>query len=236
MKAQLPMQYEHYIFDLYGTLADLHTEEDFPSLWEKMSLLFGYHGAHYDAGELRGAWQGQIQAATREAIGPFPEIDLADVIRILYENKGVAPDQELIGLTGACFRMLTTEYIHLYPGAAKLLDTLRQEGKHIWLLSNAQRIFIKYELRLLDIESCFDGILLSSDYGMRKPDPRYFAELKNQFGVDFSRSLFIGNDVQADIVGAQHAGMDTFYVESDLLAPQEKPSATYTAAAFAGWI
>ena len=30
------MRYKNYIFDLYGTLVDIHTEEDNQELWEKM--------------------------------------------------------------------------------------------------------------------------------------------------------------------------------------------------------
>lgn len=28
-EAVLPVQYDNYVFDLYGTLVDIHTEEDF---------------------------------------------------------------------------------------------------------------------------------------------------------------------------------------------------------------
>lgn len=47
-EAVLPVQYDNYVFDLYGTLVDIHTEEDFPKLWEKLALFFGYYGAIYD--------------------------------------------------------------------------------------------------------------------------------------------------------------------------------------------
>ena len=40
-EAVLPVQYDNYVFDLYGTLVDIHTEEDFPKLWEKLALFFG---------------------------------------------------------------------------------------------------------------------------------------------------------------------------------------------------
>ncbi len=31
------MKYKNYIFDLYGTLIDIHTDEENPELWEFMS-------------------------------------------------------------------------------------------------------------------------------------------------------------------------------------------------------
>ena len=39
-EAVLPVQYDNYVFDLYGTLVDIHTEEDFPKLWESLALPF----------------------------------------------------------------------------------------------------------------------------------------------------------------------------------------------------
>ena len=38
------MQYTDLVFDLYGTLVDIHTEED-SLVWEKTALFFGFYGA-----------------------------------------------------------------------------------------------------------------------------------------------------------------------------------------------
>lgn len=40
------MKYTDLIFDLYGTLVDIHTEED-DRVWEKTAFYFGFHGARY---------------------------------------------------------------------------------------------------------------------------------------------------------------------------------------------
>ena len=39
------MKYTDLIFDLYGTLVDIHTDEN-DLVWEKTALFFGYYGAH----------------------------------------------------------------------------------------------------------------------------------------------------------------------------------------------
>ncbi|MCD7885662.1 MAG: HAD family hydrolase [Lachnospiraceae bacterium] len=145
-----------------------------------------------------------------------PEIDLSCVIQALYEQKKVIPSPDLVLHTGQFFRVLSTEYIRLYDGTVKMLEHLRTAGKKIWLLSNAQRIFTQYELRLLGLDQRFDGILISSDYGVGKPDPFFFHQLTEQFGLDFKESLYIGNDAVNDIGGARRAGLDSFYVHSNL--------------------
>lgn len=40
--------YKNYIFDLYGTLVDVHTNEAKPYLWKKMQVWYDMHGAHYE--------------------------------------------------------------------------------------------------------------------------------------------------------------------------------------------
>ena len=58
------MTYTDLIFDLYGTLVDIHTEES-NAVWEKTAIYFGFYGAHYTGPELKRAFEAAI--AAREA-------------------------------------------------------------------------------------------------------------------------------------------------------------------------
>lgn len=67
------MKYENYIFDLYGTLVDIHTDEEKTELWEKLAQFYGYYGAVYTAEELKNAYAcltGQKEDALRQEMGP----------------------------------------------------------------------------------------------------------------------------------------------------------------------
>ena len=64
-EAVLPVQYDNYVFDLYGTLVDIHTEEDFPKLWEKLALFFGYYGAIYKPKELQKRYAALVSDCER---------------------------------------------------------------------------------------------------------------------------------------------------------------------------
>ena len=48
--------YDNYVFDLYGTLVDIWTEEEKASVWKKLALFYGYHKALYTPGELHDLW------------------------------------------------------------------------------------------------------------------------------------------------------------------------------------
>lgn len=229
--------YQNYVFDLYGTLVTIHTTEDSPELWRRMALAMSLQGAKYEPEELQGrcrlleeqvrdeAWKQQRmrlglasdgsdvktgwRLSTQEA-----EVSLQEVYRRLYLEKGVTPGGERLAELGIWFRALSLERLGLYEGADGLLDKLRAQGRGIYLLSNAQRMFTEPEMRLLGIYDKFDGILYSSDLGIKKPSPFFFRELFDRYKLKKSESVMVGNDFFSDVEGAERFGVDCLYVHT----------------------
>ena len=218
--------YTDLIFDLYGTLVDIHTEENAP-VWDKTALYFGYYGAPCTGEELHAAFDAamaQREAQAGQSYECFPDIPFEQVMAQLLWDRGVA-DAEILGVNAAqLFRIASTEYIRLYPYVKEALAILRRKGYRLWLLSNAQRVFTAYELKHLGLGEEFDGVYLSSDYGCRKPDVRFFRALLEEQQLDPSKCLMIGNDRDTDIAGAKAAGLDTLYMHTNL-TPREQASA-----------
>lgn len=50
------LPYQNYIFDLYGTLVDIHTDEDQPAAWAALARFYSYYGARYAPDELRAVY------------------------------------------------------------------------------------------------------------------------------------------------------------------------------------
>ena len=212
------MTYTDLIFDLYGTLVDIHTEED-DTVWEKTALYFGFYGAHYSRDELRGAFRANLRAREAKAgqsYECFPDIPFEEVMADLFRARGVE-NADALGVNAAqLFRISSIEYLRLYPGALEALGNLRKKGHRLWLLSNAQNIFTAYELRHLGLGEQLDGIYISSNYRCRKPDVRFFRALIEREGLDPETCLMIGNDRHTDIAGAQNAGLATLYMHTAL--------------------
>jgi len=213
------MTYTDLVFDLYGTLVDIHTEEnDF--VWEHTAFFFGFYGARYTGPELKAAFREAMtarEAKAGQSYECFPDIPFEQVMAQLFREKGIRENADALGIHAAqLFRITSTEYIRLYPGVTEALAVLREAGCRLWLLSNAQQVFTAYELRLLDLDRYFDGIYLSSDYGCRKPDRRFYRALLEQQKLNPRRCLMIGNDRETDIAGARGAGMATLYMHTNL--------------------
>ena len=221
------MKYTDLVFDLYGTLVDIHTEES-DGVWEKTAFYFGFYGAGYTGPGLKRAFEAALkrrEAKAGQSYECFPDIPFEEVCAELFREKGVTQDADTLGINAAqLFRICSLDYIRLYPGALEALARLRRAGYRLWLLSNAQAIFTAYELRLLGLGEQLDGIYLSSDYGCRKPDLRFYKALIDERKLDVSKTLMIGNDRQTDIAGAKAAGMATLYMHTDL-TPRDQAEA-----------
>lgn len=211
MQVSVNLEYKNYIFDLYGTIIDIHTEEGELKLWEELAKYYQKQGAEFKAQEI---WDDYIAYVGKE-LEKAEEIQVETVFRQLYADKGVEADDALIAETCRFFRDTSTYHLRLYEWSLPILKKLKENGKKVYLLSNAQRSFTYHEMEKLDIVKYFDKIYISSDHGVKKPNPKFFQILIEKEGVDAKESLFLGNDQTCDILGAQGVGMDTWYVHTN---------------------
>ena len=222
------MRYKNYVFDLYGTLVDLHTDESRPALWHALAGLYAACGADYTPAGLRAAFLREEKKA-RRALGKklgtaWPEIRLEEVFALLLSSpprshissSRVSPSsgtEEILrsgwaDLAANCFRILSRDRLRLYPGTAKALTGLRKAGCSVYLLSNAQAVFTRPEIEVLGLGSYFDGIFLSSDLMRMKPDPVFMRMLLEKYGLDREETVMVGNDFSSDAGVALASGLD----------------------------
>ena len=215
------MTYTDLILDLYGTLVDIRTEEN-KTVWKKTALFFGYHGFAYTADSLQKEFETALAAAHAQAgqsYECFPDIPIENIFSQLARG-----DRNFGMQAAQLFRICTTRYIRLYPGVLPGLNRLRSKGCRLWLLSNAQGIFTRQELQHLGLSEQFDGVYLSSDFGCRKPDQRFFRQLLETENLNPQTCLMIGNDRDTDITGAIQAGLSTLYLQSNITPPGQAPA------------
>ena len=226
--------YDTCIFDLYGTLVDIRTDEKKPELWERLALFYAFYGAEYTPDELHQGYDcltAEMSAGKagirKDAHEAYPEIRIEDVFMALFRKKGIDADEVLSRHAGQFFRILSMEHLKLYNGTKEMLSALRDGGKKVYLLSNAQKIFTEYEMTALGITPYFDGIFISSEHECKKPDVRFFEKLIHTYGIERDRAVMVGNDGVCDIEGAKNAGLATLYVRTEISPKEELPGADH---------
>lgn len=209
--------YKNYIFDIYGTLVDINTDEDKNELWEKLALFYSYKGATYTDKEIKKCYLEKVKRIRKEFIGiEYPDFDLRIIFNELYEDKNIETSKQLIDDTAQIFRVLSINKLKLYDGVVEFLEKLKAKGKKLYVLSNAQKIFTLYEIKLLGIYDYFDDIFLSSDYNVCKPESEFYKALIQKYKLNVEESIMIGNDYMADIYGGNNVELNTAYLHSNL--------------------
>lgn len=207
--------YDNYIFDLYGTLIDIHTNENKPYLFQKISEFYSANGAIYSPKEFKKQYLHYIVLERSKSDNPYYEHEIGNVFANLYLDKGVKPDDALIRYTARIFRIISRTKMAVYDGVFELFDKIHQKGGRVFLLSNAQSLFTLPELKETGLYECFDGVLISSEEQVCKPDTHFMDILMKRYGLVKECSIMIGNDRRSDIKLANAYGMDSLYLMTD---------------------
>lgn len=210
--------YKNYIFDLYGTLIDLKIDEKRDEFWYKLALFFSYNGATYEKNELKQEYLRIIDSKLEKRFekSDHPDVKLIKIFKKLYKAKELKADKNLLLQTMRIFRILSTENIKLYDNVIETLKELKKAGKNLYILSNGQREFSLDELNYLGIINFFDALYFSSDYGICKPDAKFYERLIKKEGLDIKETLLIGNSYLSDIITAKNLGLSTLYLHTNL--------------------
>lgn len=209
--------YKNIIFDAYGTLLDIHTNEQNDACWEKLAELLRFYDVNYTAKSLKDTYFSscELQMTQGRKNHKHPEVDVVAVFNHILQNKGKKSNKSLATHLAQAFRAMTTEKLRLYDGVEETLSKLKKAGKKLYVLSNSQEVFLKPELQKLKIDRYFHGMVFSSQVGYSKPEPAIFEHLLQKYKLAKSESIYVGNDVDRDIVGAKNARLDCLWIHTN---------------------
>ena len=93
-------------------------------------------------------------------------------------------------------------------GAREFCEKAKRDGFKVFVLSNASDLFYVYFPKFLPL-SFFDGVFVSSDYLMLKPDVEIYKAFLEKYGLTADECLFV-DDREDNVAGAREAGMNGF--------------------------
>jgi len=91
------------------------------------------------------------------------------------------------------------------PGTVDVLAELRAAGVRLVALSNWSAEMFPFARERFDFLAWFEGIVISGDVGVNKPDPRIFEHLVERFRIEPAASAFI-DDSPANAAAASALG------------------------------
>jgi putative hydrolase of the HAD superfamily len=103
-------------------------------------------------------------------------------------------------------------HILIDPEAMPVLKALKQKKKMVGLVSNFDHPpHVRRILSHHGLENIFDSTIISSEVGVKKPDPGIFALALQQTGISAADAVYVG-DTEADVAGAIAAGIHPIFI------------------------
>ena len=175
------------IFDFGGVLVD----------WDPHRMLDAYFGSRqkadwFIANICTGEWNAQMDAGKPFAQG-------------IAELSAEYPEwsKEIQAYFDRWIEMIGGEI----PGMLELMKELKQKGYKMYGLTNwSAETFcqVRHKFEVFDM---LDGMLVSGEEKMLKPDPAFFQLLVDRFKLNPAECLFI-DDNQPNVTGAQLFGLN----------------------------
>jgi len=132
------------------------------------------------------------------------------------------------GLDGSRAKPLAERYwseqssrFKLFEDSLETLDRLRANGFQIGLITNGPREMQRDKIERFDLAKHFDVIVIEGEFGHGKPHPNVFLHAMRTVGSTPEASWHIGDNLYADVGGAQGAGVHAAWIHRDRMELKE---------------
>jgi HAD superfamily hydrolase (TIGR01509 family) len=145
------------------------------------------------------------------APGMLEEVQYAGLVRCLLGEFGIEPDDEALDLFLEAEHRAWAPARRLASTTHTLLETLRDRGLRLGLVSNAldPPWLLHRDLADFGVAERLDAAVFSSEVGWRKPHAAIFERALELTGEDAARTLMVGDRLREDVGGAAALGMTT---------------------------
>jgi putative hydrolase of the HAD superfamily len=209
------------LFDINGTLIDIDTDERMDEAYRAIGHFLLYQGVNLRRWEVRDLYFNVMKEQLAASGEEHPEFDVTKVWREILRRQSSdftrslprAKLEQLPLVIAELQRGVSRKRLKCFPQAKEVLEQLRQRYA-LAVVSDAQTAYAIPELRAVGLQEFFEEIVISGDFGYRKPDARLFHTALAKLNVLAEQAIFVGNDCYRDVFGAQQAGMQAVLFSS----------------------
>lgn len=119
-------------------------------------------------------------------------------------------DKHLAGNIANDYTFMAPLKTNMFPHALQVLDYLKQKYT-LHIITNGFEEVQHIKIKNCRIDHYFEQVITSERAGFKKPDKRIFEYSMNITNSMAANSLMIGDNMEADIIGARDAGIHQVY-------------------------
>jgi len=141
-------------------------------------------------------------------------------LKTVFDILGKPVSDETINLLSDEYIANLSSFDHLFPGTKDILDYLKGSYR-LHIITNGFQEIQEKKMRNSNIHGYFDKIIDSEMAGVKKPNPIIFELALKTAETIPEKSLMIGDNLEADIQGAQAVGFHAMHFNAHGTAPHK---------------
>lgn len=189
--------YKNIIFDIGNVLLNFSPKEYLSSKFDNPKLVDELYFTIFKSNEWVRLDEGTITPDEAEAIFCMGDIEYSSQIKYVMEDW--------------CSMLTPIE------SSIQILREIKQKGYKLYILSNYHAAAFKISYERNDFFKLFDGMVISSEVKMLKPDSEIYEFLLNKYRLSPSETIFI-DDTEKNIDAAGKLGIGTIrFINADAL-------------------
>jgi HAD superfamily hydrolase (TIGR01549 family) len=186
-----------------------------PSWRDVYATVFGAHGVEATSGEFEAAFRDAWREWAHE--GPFEATEEASFRRLMELDQLVFDRLGYPHLPEAFFRDVDLAFRQrsafvVFPDVIPALDAMQAAGLRLAVVSN-WGWYAPELLQTLELARHFEVMSISARVGYQKPHRAIFEHALELLGVPADRAIHVGDDLEADILGAGGAGIEAVLID-----------------------
>ncbi len=162
------------------------------------------------------AFMGQMELDWKRGVETLRPPSVVAALAATLKTCGVPEEHlDVEAVTEVYFNWPLPEGMRAYPDARAVLTELRAHGLELGIITNASHpmIYRDRELEAVGLLDLFPRCRISAiDVGVLKPHRAIFDHALDLLGLQPDEALFVGDNLSADIEGAQGAGLRAVWI------------------------
>jgi len=130
----------------------------------------------------------------------------------LLERLGLKWNPRVIAAGVVAYRETNSVYLKPYPDTIPTLLKLRDRGYKLGIISDGIPVKQWQKLIQLGIQHFFQHVVISEEQGYKSVAPELFRAALAELDAKPTEAVFIGNDLETDILSANKAGVTSIRI------------------------
>ena len=201
--------HHNFLFDLDQTLLDFHASE-----YKALSIVLKANGLSFSDEIYRTfkAYNKSLWLELEKGTISRTELFTKRFQDVFSRCEGDTTGLDPLKVNDDFIRTMSVNGV-LMDGALEFVEKVKRNipDARIYIASNGATVNAKGRIASTGLDRYIDGLFISEDMGVTKPDAAFFDICLNRIGEPGSSCVMIGDSLSSDMLGAKNASLDSVW-------------------------